>query len=103
MRSSFITIAALLVSGVAHAEPMQMAPGQSMGDMKKTAPKQPAPHDMESMSMEQQMAVCSKIETLQKQGKVLTAAMKEQKAVCDKMNGSMSVPAQPAPDATLER
>lgn len=103
MRSSFIALAALFFTGVAQAEPMQMAPGQNMGDMKREVPKQTAPHGMESMSMEQQMAVCSRIETLQKQGKALTAAMKEQKAVCDKMNGNMSAPAQPVPDATLER
>lgn len=105
MRSSFFAVAAFLFTGVAQAEPMQMEPGQTMGDMKKAAPRQTAPQGMESLSMEQQMAVCSRIQTLQKQGKTLTATMREQKAACDKMNGSMSGPAstQPAPDATLER
>lgn len=103
MRTSLFILTALFFTGVAQAEPMQMAPGQSMEAMHKDASKPTAQHSMDTMTMEQQMAVCSKIETLQKQGKALNPTMQQQKAACGKMDGSMDAPAQPAPDATLER
>ncbi|MFT9330620.1 hypothetical protein [Acetobacter persici] len=96
-------MASFFLAGVAQAEPMQMAPGQSMKESTQPAPGQTAQQAMEAMSMEQQMAVCSQIETLQKQGKALTATQQVQKAVCDKMNAGMDMPAHGAPQATLER
>ncbi|MFE8871718.1 hypothetical protein ACE4RV_00795 [Acetobacter persici] len=104
MKSFIVTcLASFFLAGVALAEPMQMASGQSMKESKQPAPRHTAQQAMEAMSMEQQMAVCSQIETLQKQGKALTTTQQAQKAVCDKMNAGMDMPAQGAPQATLER
>lgn len=102
MRFFLFTLAAFLCAGVAQAEPMGMAPGQTMTGPATADPAQTAQQSLEKMSMDQQMAVCSRIEAMQKQGKPLTRTMQAQKAVCDRMGGSMD-PSAPAPEATLER
>lgn len=54
---------------------------------------------LENMTMDQQMAVCNRIEALQKQGKALNTTQQTQKTFCDKMGSTMDA----APAATLER
>ncbi|MCX2562061.1 hypothetical protein OQ252_11740 [Acetobacter farinalis] len=111
MRFSLFVFLALLCASVARAEPAPQGAGHEMAGMtmpekamgQSTKAQIMQPQRMESMSMEQQMAVCSRIETLKKQGKALNALMQQQKAACDTMAGGMSAPAQTAPDATLER
>ncbi|GAN68815.1 hypothetical protein [Acetobacter orleanensis] len=103
MRSFLLAFASLICADVAQAEPTRAALRQNMTGVMQT-PAGKIPQDsLENMSMEQQMAVCGRLEMLQKQGKALTKAEQAEKAVCEKMRGTMDIPAQPAPSATLER
>ncbi len=100
MRSILSALMAALFAGTAHAAPMRMAPGMTMDSMKNASATR-APDPLAGMSMEQQMALCSSLESQERQGKTLSAAMKQRSAACHGM--TMGTSAQAAPPATQER
>ncbi|GBQ92810.1 hypothetical protein GLI01_27460 [Gluconacetobacter liquefaciens] len=100
MRYILSAMMAALFAGTAHAAPMRMTPGMAMDSMKTSSATQ-APDPMAGMSMEQQMALCSSLESQERQGKTLSPTMKQQSAACHGM--TMGASAQTAPPATQER
>ena len=104
MRSVFLTATALLFVTSASAQPMAGMGHAGMATMPMDGASASAQSQPEQ-SMEQQMAQCSTLEALQKQGKTLSPAQKQQNAACQKMNEDMGTenPAQPAPNSTLDR
>ncbi|MFT8644103.1 hypothetical protein [Gluconacetobacter sp.] len=100
MRSILSALMAALFAATAHAAPMRMVSGMAMDSM-KNAPATRAPDPLAGMSMEQQMALCSSLESQERQGKTLSAAMKQRSAACHGM--TMGASAQAAPPATQER
>ncbi|MFW7269760.1 hypothetical protein ACMAUO_17690 [Gluconacetobacter sp. Hr-1-5] len=100
MRYILFILMAAFFAGTAHAAPMRMTPGMTMDSMKTSSATQ-APDPMAGMSMEQQMALCSSLESQEKQGKALSAKMKQQSATCHGM--AMGASTQASPKATLDR
>lgn len=101
MIKSFLFALVVLVCSVpARAEPAHTPSGQSMMPPATPPSGQTAQQtSLENMTMDQQMAVCNRIEALQKQGKALNTTQQTQKTFCDKMGSTMDT----APAATLER
>lgn len=105
MRKTLLALTALLATGTAYADPSM--PGMDMNHMDMgdhsamTMPSPKAKDPMAGLSMDQQMALCARLETLSKQKSPLTPKMKRQRAACQKMD--MGMANQPAPGETLDR
>ncbi|WP_408872199.1 hypothetical protein [Gluconobacter roseus] len=97
MRKSFLALTALLATGTAYADPSM--PGIDMSHMTMSPAKAQDP--LAGLSMDQQMVLCSHLQTLSEQKSTLTPKMKQQLAACQKMNTGMTN--QPAPAETLDR
>ncbi|KXV40688.1 hypothetical protein AD942_05570 [Gluconobacter japonicus] len=91
MTKSLPALAVLLFATAAYASPAPM-------------PKQPstAPADpLAGLSMDQQMELCDRLETLKKQNKPLSPKMQQQLKACQAM--TMDSMPETAPDATQDR
>lgn len=106
MRKIFLALTALLATGTAYADPSM--PGMDMsGKSSMTMPSSAKAQDpLAGLSMDQQMVLCSHLQTLSRQRSTLTPKMKQQLAACQKMDMGMSnssMQGQPAPGETLDR
>ncbi|KXV11707.1 hypothetical protein AD932_11725 [Gluconobacter oxydans] len=72
-----------------------------MSGGKMSMPSSSTQNPLAGLSMDQQMVLCSHLQTLSRQRSTLTPKMKQQLAACQKMDMSMSN--QPAPGETLDR
>ncbi|AQS89751.1 hypothetical protein [Gluconobacter albidus] len=105
MRKTLLALGILFTTVAAYADPSM--PGMDMSHMdmggKSTmtmsSPKTQDP--MAGLNMDQQMALCARLETLSKQNSPLTPKMKQQRAACQKMD--MGMTSQSAPGETLDR
>lgn len=94
MSPLFIGFLAFFFINVAHAEPRNKV-GISTPPSKQGK--------MIHLTMDQQMALCAKIEALQKQGKSLPPEMQQEETACQKMDMGQPSSALPQPLETLER
>ncbi|KXU99702.1 hypothetical protein AD929_14600 [Gluconobacter potus] len=81
-------------------------PGMDMSHMdmsggKMSMPSSSTQNPLAGLSMDQQMVLCSHLQTLSRQKSTLTPKMKQQLAACQKMD--MGMTSQPAPGETLDR
>ncbi|AAW60448.1 hypothetical protein [Gluconobacter oxydans] len=105
MRKTFLALTVLLATGMAHAADPSM-PGMDMSHMDMSGgtmsmPSSSTQNPLAGLSMDQQMVLCSHLQTLSRQRSTLTPKMKQQLAACQKMDMGMSN--QPAPGETLDR
>ncbi|MBS1096473.1 hypothetical protein JK191_02590 [Gluconobacter sphaericus] len=105
MRKIFLALTALLATSTAYADPSM--PGMDMSHMDMggkstmTTSSSKTQDPMAGLNMNQQMTLCAHLEMLDKQNSPLTPKMKQQRAVCQKMN--MDMTSQSAPSETLDR
>ncbi|WP_215745226.1 hypothetical protein [Gluconobacter sp. P1C6_b] len=110
MRKIFLALSILLATGMAHAADPSMS-GMDMSHMdmsggKMSMPSSSPQNPLAGLSMDQQMVLCSHLQTLSRQRSTLTPKMKQQLAACQKMDMGMSnssMQGQPAPGETLDR
>ncbi|MBF0850278.1 hypothetical protein HKD27_04985 [Gluconobacter sp. R75690] len=105
MRKTFLALTVLLATGMARAAAPSM-PGMDMSHMdmsggKMAMPSSSAQKPLAGLSMDQQMVLCSHLQTLSRQKSTLTPKMKQQLAACQKMD--MGMTSQSAPGETLDR
>lgn len=104
MLSLSISIVTSFFINVAHAEPhpqrsLHTLP-VSKANQDRTQEKPSLPTDMSHLTMDQQMALCDKIDLLRKQGQTLPSKMQQEEKECQKMD--MGQPLSP-PSETLDR
>ncbi|MFT8717467.1 hypothetical protein [Gluconobacter potus] len=105
MRKIFLALTVLLATGMARAADPSMS-GMDMSHMDMSSGKMSMPssntqNPLAGLSMDQQMVLCSHLQTLSRQRSTLTPKMKQQLAACQKMD--MGMTSQPAPGETLDR
>lgn len=105
MHKIFLALTALIAIGTAYADPsmpgMDMSHMDMSGNNTMTMPLAKTQDPMAGLNMDQQMALCTHLETLSKQKSPLTPKMKQQRAACQKMD--MGMADKPAPGETLDR
>jgi len=93
MKKALLTTSALLFATAAYAAPSQTA--------EPKAPVAAKADPLAGLTMDQQMELCERLETLKTQSKPLTPKMQQQLKACQAM--SMDAPSDSAPDATQDR
>lgn len=93
MKKALLIASALLFATVAYAAPSQTA--------EPKAPVAVKADPLAGLTMDQQMELCERLETLKTQSKPLTPKMQQQLKACQAM--SMDAPSDTAPDATQNR
>ncbi|MCG4256452.1 hypothetical protein [Acetobacter senegalensis] len=106
MSPLFIGFLAFFFINVAYAQPRNKV-GASTPPSQASTPdiyeKPSQQGKMIHLTMDQQMALCAKIEALQKQGKSLPPEMQQEETACQKMDMGQPSSALPQPLETLER
>lgn len=93
MKKALLTASALLFATVAYAAHTQTP--------EPKAPVAVKADSLAGLTMDQQMELCERLETLKTQSKPLTPKMQQQLKACQAM--SMDAPSDTAPDATQDR
>ncbi|WP_215749384.1 MULTISPECIES: hypothetical protein [unclassified Gluconobacter] len=93
MKKALLTASALLFATAAYAAPSHTA--------EPKAPVAVKADPLAGLTMDQQMELCERLETLKTQNKPLAPKMQQQLKACQAM--SMDAPADSAPDATQDR
>ena len=93
MKKALLTASALLFATAAYAAPSHTA--------EPKAPVAVKADHLAGLTMDQQMELCERLETLKTQSKPLTPKMQQQLKACQAM--SMDAPSDTAPDATQDR
>lgn len=100
MTRTLFLFAALLTTGAAHATPSMTGMDMSAMPMGKSAATN-AINPLAGLTMDQQMALCARLESLKTQGRTLTQQMRGQLKACETM--TMGMNQKPAPSGTLDR
>jgi len=95
MKKAILAASALLLTTVAYAAPSQTTEPKAPVAVKVKA------DPLAGLTMDQQMELCERLETLKTQSKPLTPKMQQQLKACQAM--SMDAPSDTAPDATQDR